>query len=61
LMVGVDLPPGRSGEAPGVVRRALDERIVLNATGPDTVRFLPPLIISEEHVDRVLAFLEEEL
>jgi acetylornithine/N-succinyldiaminopimelate aminotransferase len=61
LMVGVDLPPERSGEAPGVVRRALDERIVLNATGPDTVRFLPPLIISEEHVDRVLRFMEEAL
>jgi acetylornithine/N-succinyldiaminopimelate aminotransferase len=61
LMVGVDLPENRAGEAPKVVGEALAERIVLNATGPDTVRMLPPLIIAEEHVDRVLAFLEESL
>ncbi len=61
LMVGVDLPAERSGEAPAVVAQALENRIVLNATGPDTVRFLPPLIIAEEHVDRVLAVMEELL
>jgi acetylornithine/succinyldiaminopimelate/putrescine aminotransferase len=61
LMIGVDLPQKRAGDAPKVVSDALDERIILNATGPDTVRFLPPLIISEEHVDRVLGFLEETL
>jgi acetylornithine/N-succinyldiaminopimelate aminotransferase len=61
LMVGVDLPESRSGEAQKVVDEALAARIVLNATGPDTVRFLPPLIVAEEHVDRVLEFLEEEL
>ena len=61
LMVGVDLPAERSGEAPAVVAQALENRIVLNATGPDTVRFLPPLIIAEEHVDRVLAVMEDLL
>jgi acetylornithine/N-succinyldiaminopimelate aminotransferase len=61
LMIGMDLPPERAGEAPKVVRDALDERIVLNSTGPDTVRLLPPLIISEEHADRVLAFLDGAL
>ncbi len=61
LMVGADLPPARSGEAPKVVEEALAKRIVLNATGPDTLRFLPPLVIEEEQVDRVLAFLEESL
>jgi predicted acetylornithine/succinylornithine family transaminase len=61
LMIGVDLPEDRAGEAPNVVSEALAERIILNATGPDTVRFLPPLIISEEHVDRVLAFLDGAL
>jgi acetylornithine/N-succinyldiaminopimelate aminotransferase len=61
LMIGIDLPPERKGEAPKIVGEALDQRIVLNATGPDTVRFLPPLIIAEEHVDRVLAFMEETL
>jgi acetylornithine/N-succinyldiaminopimelate aminotransferase len=61
LMVAVDLPPERSGQAPQLVGEALDERIVLNATGPDTIRFLPPLIIEEQHVDRVLEFLEQAL
>ena len=58
LMIGVDLPPERAGDAPRIVSDALDARIVLNATGPETVRFLPPLIVSEEHVDRVLEFMD---
>lgn len=61
LMVGVDLPPNRAGEAPKVVSEALAEHLVLNATGPDTLRFLPPLVISETDVERVLAFLERAL
>ncbi len=41
--------------APEVVRRALlEQRLVLNATGPTTVRFLPPLIIDEGHVQQAL-------
>ena len=44
--------------AADLVREALAERIVLNATGPATVRFLPPLVIEEADVDRVLSFLE---
>src|SRR5689334_14831287 len=32
--------------APDLVKRALlEQRLVLNATGPTTVRFLPPLIV----------------
>jgi predicted acetylornithine/succinylornithine family transaminase len=61
LMIGIDLPESRSGEAQKVVDAALAEHIVLNATGPDTVRFLPPLIVEDQHVDRVLAFLEDSL
>jgi acetylornithine/N-succinyldiaminopimelate aminotransferase len=61
LMVGVDLPPERAGEAPKVVGEALAEHIVLNATGPSTLRFLPPLVIDEADVERVLAFLETAL
>jgi acetylornithine/N-succinyldiaminopimelate aminotransferase len=61
LMVGVDLPEARRGEAQKIVDEALTEHIVLNATGPDTVRFLPPLIVEDQHIDRVLSFLEEAL
>ena len=45
-------------DGPALVRRALlDERLVLNATGPDTVRLLPPLTVSEEEIDEALARL----
>ena len=38
--------------APEVVRRALlEQRLVVNATGPTTVRLLPPLILAEDEVD----------
>ncbi len=37
--------------APAVVRRALlEQRLVLNATGPDTLRLLPPLTIGAEQL-----------
>jgi acetylornithine/succinyldiaminopimelate/putrescine aminotransferase len=44
--------------APAVARRALiDQRIVVNATGPSTLRLLPPLTIGEAQVDDALARL----
>lgn len=48
--------------APDVVRRALlEQHLVLNATGPSTIRFLPPLIIDEGHVDLALQRLRAAL
>ncbi len=45
LMVGFDL---EQGDAPGFVERALiDQQLLLNATGPSTVRLLPPLTIDD--------------
>jgi acetylornithine/N-succinyldiaminopimelate aminotransferase len=41
--------------APDVVRRALlEQRLVLNATGPTTVRLLPPLTLGEADVEEAL-------
>ncbi len=41
--------------APDVVRRVLvEQRLILNATGPTTVRLLPPLIVSESEIDTAL-------
>ncbi|MEA2439570.1 MAG: acetylornithine/N-succinyldiaminopimelate aminotransferase [Thermoleophilaceae bacterium] len=49
---------GVDADAPGLVRRALlEERLVLNATGPDTVRLLPPLTVSEDEIDEAVARL----
>jgi predicted acetylornithine/succinylornithine family transaminase len=48
LMVGFDVDV----DAPAVVRRALLERqLVANATGPATLRLLPPLVIGEAEVE----------
>lgn len=58
LMVGADLP---SPTAADVVQAGLAAGLVLNATGPSTLRFLSPLIVGEPEIDRVLAFLEETL
>jgi len=44
-----------------VVRAGLAAGLVLNATGPSTLRFLPPLIVGEAEIDRVLGFLGETL
>jgi acetylornithine/N-succinyldiaminopimelate aminotransferase len=38
--------------APDVVRRALsDQRLIVNATGPTTLRLLPPLILDDAQID----------
>jgi acetylornithine/succinyldiaminopimelate/putrescine aminotransferase len=45
-------------DGPGLARRALlEERLVVNATGPDTVRLLPPLTVSEQEIDDAVARL----
>jgi acetylornithine/N-succinyldiaminopimelate aminotransferase len=49
-------------DAPALVRRALlDERLVLNATGPTTVRLLPALTIGPDEIDEALLRLARAL
>jgi len=49
LACEVDVP------APDVARRALlEQRLIVNATGPTTVRLLPPLIVGELEIDTAL-------
>jgi acetylornithine/succinyldiaminopimelate/putrescine aminotransferase len=44
------------------VRRALlSERLVLNATGPTTLRLLPPLTVSAAEIEEALARLRRAL
>jgi acetylornithine/N-succinyldiaminopimelate aminotransferase len=58
LMVAAEI----EAPAPEVVRRALaEERLVINATGPGTLRFLPPLVIGEDDVDEAVARLARVL
>lgn len=49
LMVAVDLAEDAS--APDVVLAGLDAGLLLNYTGPRTLRFLPPLVCAEADVD----------
>jgi acetylornithine/N-succinyldiaminopimelate aminotransferase len=54
LMVAADVDVA----APEIARRALfEERLVVNATGPGTVRLLPPLVVREDEIDAALARL----
>jgi acetylornithine/N-succinyldiaminopimelate aminotransferase len=58
LMVGFDIAGGRS--APDLARRALlEQRLVVNATGPATIRLEPPLIADEGDIDEAIARLEK--
>jgi acetylornithine/N-succinyldiaminopimelate aminotransferase len=55
LMLAFEQP-----DAPSLVRRALrEQRLVLNATGPETVRLLPPLTVSEAEIDEALRRIGE--
>jgi acetylornithine/N-succinyldiaminopimelate aminotransferase len=59
LMLAIELP---DGGAPEIVRRALlEHRLVCNATGPTTIRLLPPLTVSDEELDEALRRLAAAL
>jgi acetylornithine/N-succinyldiaminopimelate aminotransferase len=53
LMIGVDFDHGTS--APETARRALlEQRLVVNATGPATIRLEPPLIVTDEELGQAV-------
>jgi acetylornithine aminotransferase len=51
LLLAIDLTVER---APDVVRLGLDEGVLLNATGPTTIRMAPPLTLSEAEAEEAL-------
>jgi acetylornithine/succinyldiaminopimelate/putrescine aminotransferase len=56
LMLAIDLVEEVDG--PDLARRALlEQRLVVNATGPGTIRLEPPLVVSETEIDEALARL----
>ena len=58
LMWAVDLHAGL--DAPELARRALlEQRLVVNATGPGTIRLEPPLVVSGEEIEAAVARLRE--
>ncbi len=53
LMLAIDLAAGH--DAPALARAALlEQRLVVNATGPATIRLEPPLIVTEQEIDEAI-------
>lgn len=57
LMWGVEIP----GRAKEVALRMFERKVLVNACNEDTIRFLPPLIISEEDIRHGMNILREVL
>jgi acetylornithine/N-succinyldiaminopimelate aminotransferase len=57
LILGMEL---KSDGAP-IVREMLKKKILINCTMGNVLRFLPPLIVTREEIDRVMKALEEVL
>ena len=58
LMVAFDL---NDDIAPKIVSGALERGVILNATGPRTVRMVPPLIITNADVDEAVGVIGDAL
>lgn len=58
LMFGVEL---KEPVAKAVVSKALEEGLLLNATGDTTLRIIPPLIIRKVQVEEGVALLEKAI
>ena len=54
LMLGVEF---KEPVAP-LLANLLDAGIICGPAGPNVVRFLPPLIITQEHIDRLMPILQ---
>jgi predicted acetylornithine/succinylornithine family transaminase len=57
LMVGVELAiPGKD-----IVNKAMEEGLLMNCTHDTVLRFLPPYIVTEQHIDEAIAILTKAL
>lgn len=67
LMIGAELITDRASRKPAaalcqrVLTRAYHNGLILLACGTSTVRFIPPLMVSREHVDEALGLLKTAL
>ena len=59
LMQGLQLTPAvPAGE---ISKKALEKGLILITAGSNVLRFVPPLVIEEEHVDKMFAILDSIL
>lgn len=55
LIIGIELSiPGDE-----IVREVMEKGVLINCTGMNVLRFVPPLIITKEEVDHVIEILDE--
>lgn len=64
LILGMELDEKTSGKV--IVKKVLNKGFIINCAGHNTLRFVPPLIIQENEIQRLLStlheiFLEESL
>ena len=59
LMQGLEFVPGVA--VGDVVKEGLANGLILIAAASNTVRFVPPLVIEKEHVDKMVSILDKIL
>jgi acetylornithine/N-succinyldiaminopimelate aminotransferase len=57
LMVGLDL----DADCKALVEKALAKGVLINSTGEHTLRFIPPLVVEREEIDKVVSVIGESL
>ncbi len=57
LMVGMDLDT----DCKLLVEKALQNGVLINSTGEHTIRFVPPLVVGKEDIDKVVSVIGESL
>jgi acetylornithine/succinyldiaminopimelate/putrescine aminotransferase len=55
-MIGLELP---DGGARSVAEACLERKVLVNDIGDKVIRFVPPLVISDDEIDHGLGILEE--
>jgi len=55
LMVGLEIKK----DGPEVVKKCLEERVLINCTAENVLRFLPSLIVKEEEIDYLIGVLDK--
>ncbi len=57
LIIGLEI----EGDGAKVAKLCQEQGLLINCIGGKTLRFLPPLIIEEEHIDLAVSVLQEAL
>ncbi len=58
LLLAFDLPQEKGSE---LVKKCLEEGLIINSPAPHIIRLIPPLIVNKEEVDEMLRFLTKVL